>query len=116
MTRPTVIFSHGQESGPWGTKIRAMAATVEALGCKADSIDYQGIADPGERVDKLKEACAALDAVPAGAGFPPAALRHGRAATPRRIGDDRAWLERRHRARRQQHSLCGELQGGIAYS
>lgn len=49
----TVIFSHGQESGPWGTKIRAMAERVRAEGCVADSIDYQGIADPSARVDKL---------------------------------------------------------------
>ena len=49
----TVIFSHGQESGPWGTKIRAMAALVKELGCRAESIDYQGMADPTERVDKL---------------------------------------------------------------
>lgn len=49
----TVIFSHGQESGPWGTKIRAMADMVKSMGCEADSIDYQGIADPTERVDKL---------------------------------------------------------------
>ena len=49
----TVVFSHGQESGPWGTKIRAMADLVQAKGCAAISIDYQGIADPGERVEKL---------------------------------------------------------------
>ena len=49
----TVIFSHGQESGPWGTKIRAMAELVRDNGCVADSIDYQGIADPTERVQKL---------------------------------------------------------------
>ncbi len=49
----TVIFSHGQESGPWGSKIRAMAEQAKALGCEADSIDYQGIADPTERVQKL---------------------------------------------------------------
>ena len=30
----TVIFSHGQESGPWGTKIRAMADLVRGMGCK----------------------------------------------------------------------------------
>lgn len=53
----TVIFSHGQESGPWGTKIRAMAARVKELGCHADSIDYQGIADPTERVQKLLAEC-----------------------------------------------------------
>ena len=46
----TVIFSHGQESGPWGTKIRAMAAEVRELGCDADSVDYRGISDPSERV------------------------------------------------------------------
>jgi predicted esterase len=57
----TVIFSHGQDSGPWGTKIRAMAALVRDLGCKADSIDYQGIADPTERVEKLLDECANID-------------------------------------------------------
>jgi len=57
----TVIFSHGQESGPWGTKIRAMADAVRAMGCTADSIDYRGIADPGERVDKLLRECEAIE-------------------------------------------------------
>ena len=46
MTRPMVVFSHGQESGPWGTKIKVMAERVRQLGCRADSVDYQGIADP----------------------------------------------------------------------
>ena len=53
----TVIFSHGQESGPWGTKICAMAELVKGLGCEADSIDYQGIADPTARVEKLLLEC-----------------------------------------------------------
>jgi predicted esterase len=57
----TVIFSHGQESGPWGTKIRAMAELVKGMGCVADSIDYQGIADPGERVARLVRASAAIE-------------------------------------------------------
>ena len=57
MTRPVVIFSHGQESGPWGTKIRSMAENVRKLGCEADSVNYQGISDPTERVDKLIAAC-----------------------------------------------------------
>ena len=56
-----VIFSHGQESGPWGTKIRAMADRVRELGFEADSVDYQGIADPTERVDKLIAYCEPLD-------------------------------------------------------
>ena len=56
-----VLFSHGQESGPWGTKIRAMADLVKGMGCAADSIDYQGIADPGERVRKCIDECAGID-------------------------------------------------------
>ncbi len=57
----TVVFSHGQESGPWGTKIRAMAETVQAMGCDAASVDYRGIAEPGARVDKLMRECAGID-------------------------------------------------------
>jgi len=57
----TVVFSHGQESGPWGAKIRAMAELVRGLGCEADSIDYQGIADPAMRVNKLIDECGDLD-------------------------------------------------------
>ncbi len=53
----TVIFSHGQESGPWGSKIKAMAAMVQDLGCAADSIDYRGITDPTDRVQKLVAEC-----------------------------------------------------------
>ncbi len=60
MTMPAVYFSHGQESGPWGTKIKSMAATVGKLGCRAESIDYRGIADPSARVDRLVEACAGV--------------------------------------------------------
>ena len=57
----TVIFSHGQESGPWGTKIRAMADKVRGMGCEAHSVDYQGIADPTERVQKCIRECAEFD-------------------------------------------------------
>jgi len=57
----TVIFSHGQESGPWGTKIRAMAELAKGLGCAAESIDYQGIADPTERVEKCIRHCAEIN-------------------------------------------------------
>ena len=57
----SVIFSHGQESGPWGTKIRAMSERAKALGCSIDSIDYQGIADPTLRVEKLIRECRGLN-------------------------------------------------------
>lgn len=53
----SVVFSHGQESGPWGTKIMAMAELAKSLGCHVESIDYQGIADPTERVEKLIAEC-----------------------------------------------------------
>lgn len=58
MSMPAVYFSHGQESGPWGTKILAMAEAVRRIGCRAESVDYQGMADPSARVRKLIEECA----------------------------------------------------------
>jgi pimeloyl-ACP methyl ester carboxylesterase len=61
MAAPAVYFSHGQESGPWGTKIRAMAETVRALGCRAESVDYRGIADPAERAERLVSECAGIE-------------------------------------------------------
>lgn len=60
MSQLMVIFSHGQESGPWGTKIKAMAELVRGMGCEADSVDYQGIGDPVERVKKLVKYCETL--------------------------------------------------------
>jgi len=57
VTMPAVYFSHGQESGPWGRKIRSMAETVRSLGCRAESVDYQDIADPTERVARLVAEC-----------------------------------------------------------
>jgi pimeloyl-ACP methyl ester carboxylesterase len=61
MTMPAVYFSHGQESGPWGTKIRSMAATVEALGCRVESVDYRGITSPTARAAKLVDECKGID-------------------------------------------------------
>lgn len=57
----TVVFSHGQESGPWGTKIRAMSEMVKSIGCSVRSIDYQGIADPSARVEKLIAEAGTID-------------------------------------------------------
>ena len=61
MTMPAVYFSHGQESGPWGSKIQAMASAVQTLGCRVESVDYRGIADPTERVEKLIAECQDVD-------------------------------------------------------
>jgi alpha/beta superfamily hydrolase len=59
-----VIFSHGKESGPWGSKITAMAAVVRGLGLGADSVDYRGMDDPLQRVQKLIAAGEAQGAPP----------------------------------------------------
>jgi pimeloyl-ACP methyl ester carboxylesterase len=57
MTRSfgTVVFSHGKESGPWGSKITAMAAVVRDVGAAVESVDYRGLDDPADRVRKLVE-------------------------------------------------------------
>jgi alpha-beta hydrolase superfamily lysophospholipase len=49
----TVVFSHGKESGPWGSKITAMAAVARDLNLQVESVDYRGMEDPGQRVEKL---------------------------------------------------------------
>ena len=49
----TVVFSHGKESGPWGSKITAMAAVVRDLNLTVESVDYRGLDDPAQRVEKL---------------------------------------------------------------
>ena len=48
-----VYFSHGKESGPWGSKIKRLANIAKAQGCSVDSIDYSGILDPDIRVERL---------------------------------------------------------------
>lgn len=47
------VFSHGLESGPWGTKIQAMAEVAKAQGFAVISVDYQGMREAQPRVDKL---------------------------------------------------------------
>ncbi len=58
MSRPlrTVVFSHGKESGPWGSKISALASVVRGMGMAVESIDYRGLDQPAARVDTLLEA------------------------------------------------------------
>lgn len=48
-----IYFSHGMESGPWGTKIKSLAAIAQELGCDVDSIDYTHTKDPDLRVAHL---------------------------------------------------------------
>ncbi|OZG74617.1 alpha/beta hydrolase [Hahella sp. CCB-MM4] len=48
-----VIFSHGKESGPWGSKIRYLSELALKLGYTFETIDYQGMHDPDQRAEKL---------------------------------------------------------------
>ena len=36
-----VVFSHGKESGPWGSKIRALAHVADRFGAQVVSVDYR---------------------------------------------------------------------------
>jgi fermentation-respiration switch protein FrsA (DUF1100 family) len=55
-----VVFSHGQESGPWGRKISALAEVARSEGYEAHSVDYRGIVEPRARVAKLVAFCKEL--------------------------------------------------------
>ena len=48
-----VYFSHGKESGPWGSKIKRLASIAQAHGCNVESVDYMDILDPDLRVERL---------------------------------------------------------------
>lgn len=55
--RGVVCFSHGQEGGPDGTKIRVLTPLAEQAGWRVESLDYRGIDDPAERIEKLFTWC-----------------------------------------------------------
>ena len=48
-----VYFNHGKESGPWGTKITALAAIARQKGFRVVSLDYSNRLDPDIRVEEL---------------------------------------------------------------
>jgi pimeloyl-ACP methyl ester carboxylesterase len=52
-----VCFSHGKESGPWGTKIRVLAEVARNLDWSVESLDYQGVDDAEARVSQLLAWC-----------------------------------------------------------
>jgi predicted esterase len=53
MSSGLVVFSHGLESGPWGTKITRLAEVARSHGFEVDSLDYSDTRDPAERVRRL---------------------------------------------------------------
>ena len=56
-----VYFSHGKESGPWGTKIKRLAVMAENMGCAVESVDYTDTMDPDLRVERLLSVLARED-------------------------------------------------------
>jgi len=52
-----VVFSHGKESGPWGSKISAMAEVAKSEGWVPESVDYRGIEEPQDRITRLLSYC-----------------------------------------------------------
>ncbi|HEX7117012.1 MAG TPA: alpha/beta fold hydrolase [Steroidobacter sp.] len=55
MTAPYIVFSHGKDGEPWGTKIVAMAEVAKRQGFAVESVDYRGMDDPIARVQRLLE-------------------------------------------------------------
>ncbi len=64
MTQPSIVFSHGQDGEPWGTKIVAMADVARKAGFSVESVDYRGMADPAVRVAALLAFCTTLPGPP----------------------------------------------------
>lgn len=54
----TVVFSHGKESGPWGSKITTLSNVANDMGFGVESIDYQDLDCPEARLERLKETIA----------------------------------------------------------
>ena len=48
-----IIFSHGQESTPYGSKIKALTAIANNKNIVTESIDYRNIESPDQRVKHL---------------------------------------------------------------
>ena len=48
-----VVFAHGKESGPWGTKITQLAEVAKRRGYEVLSPDYSHTHDPHERLAML---------------------------------------------------------------
>jgi len=59
----SVVFSHGKESGPWGSKITAMAEVARGLDFDVLSVDYRGMDDPAARVHTLIQTIAGQTAL-----------------------------------------------------
>lgn len=48
-----VLFAHGKESGPWGSKIQFLADIAARRGAQVMSPDYRDLLSPDARVERL---------------------------------------------------------------
>lgn len=64
MSERIVVFCHGKESGPWGTKITALAELARGLGWQVESIDHRGIESVEGRLERLQDGCRRLPTTP----------------------------------------------------
>lgn len=48
-----VLFAHGKESGPWGSKIQALAEVAKHYDYRVESPDYSDLPDAKSRVERL---------------------------------------------------------------
>lgn len=53
--KPLVLFAHGKESGPWGSKIKHLADIAQRHGAKILSPDCSDLLDPDARVSRLRD-------------------------------------------------------------
>jgi len=59
-----VVFSHGKESGPMGSKIQRLMAEAKRFGLNTISVDYRNCAMASERVTLLNDTLKQLDILP----------------------------------------------------
>ena len=64
MNLSDVVFSHGKESGPMGSKIQRLMEEANRFGLKTISVDYRNCASASERVALLNDTLKQLDAPP----------------------------------------------------
>jgi len=56
MSKSYIVFSHGQDGEPWGTKILAMAEVARRHGLEVESVDQRGM-EPLARVERVLQVC-----------------------------------------------------------
>ena len=59
-----VVFSHGKESGPMGSKIQRLMEEADRFGLKTISVDYRNCATASERAALLNDTLKQLNAPP----------------------------------------------------